>query len=324
MGISPQYGPGLRAEDPKAWATLQGHTNEIMSVAFSPDGKSLASASQDNSVKLWNVATGKERSTLQGHPEPVWSVAFNPDGTILASASDDKTVKLWDVATGKQRATLQGHTKEVMSVAYSPDGKTLASASEDKTIRLWDEPLTKKAESARSAILAPEDLDGLWTTLAGEDAEKAYQAIGTLVGATHQAVLLVRGRLRPAPEPNVQQITRWITALDSDQFAVRQKATGELEKLGEQVAPALRTKLAERPSLEVRQRIEQLLSKIEQEPLSPDSIRTLRAVEVLEHIGSSEATKVLETLASGAKCFRLTREAKASLERLNKRAVAEK
>jgi len=238
---------------------------------------------------------------------------------LALGCGDEMT--LWDVATGKQRATLLGHTKEVTSVAYSPDSKTLASASGDKTIRLWDVPPTKKADSA---ILAPEDLAGLWTTLAGEDAEKAYQAIGILVGANDQAVLLVKGRLRPAPEPNVQQITRWITALGSDQFAVRQKATEELEKLGEQVAPVLRRKLAERPPLEVRQRLEQLLSKIEQEPLSPDSIRTLYAVEVLEHIGSSEAKKVLETLATGAEGCRLTREAKASLERLKKRVVAEK
>ena len=98
-------------------------------------------------MKLWDLATDKERATLQGHTkedretsEPAYgveSVAFSPDGKTLAAASHDMTVKVWDVATAK-RATLQGHTQAVYSVAFSPDSKTLASASGDKTVRLWD------------------------------------------------------------------------------------------------------------------------------------------------------------------------------------------
>jgi RNA polymerase sigma factor (sigma-70 family) len=301
---------------------LQGHTSCVRSVAYSPDGKTLASASDDQTVKLWEVTTGKERTTLQGHMGIVWSLAYSPDGKTLASASEDKTVKLWDVATGKERTTLQGHTSFVRSVAYSPDGKTLASASEDQTVKLWDITAATKARSARATILAPKDLDRLWTTLAGDNAAQAYQAIGTLVVAPEQAVALVKERLRPVLEPNVQQINAWVTDLDSDQFAVREKATEELEQLGKRAEAALRKKLAAKPSVEVRQRIEQLLSKVEE--LTPESFRALRAVEVLEHIGSSEAKKVLETLATGAEGFRLTREATASLERLNKRVVAEK
>ena len=125
-------------------------------------------------------------------------------------------------------------------------------------------------------------------------------------------------------EPNAQQITSYITDLESDQFAVRQKATVELEKSGEQAEAALRKKLADKPAAEVRQRIEQLLSKIEQEQLPPESIRAVRAVEVLEYIGSPEAKAVLETLAGGAEGARLTKEAKASLARLNRQEVGEK
>ncbi|MFO0964971.1 MAG: hypothetical protein U0793_05185 [Gemmataceae bacterium] len=100
--------------------------------------KTTGSTAPDKTVKLWNLATNKERVTLEGHTESVMSVVFSPDGKILASASRDKTVKLWDVATGKERATLHGHEGMVYSVAFTPDGKTLASVSGDKTVRLWD------------------------------------------------------------------------------------------------------------------------------------------------------------------------------------------
>ncbi|HEV3262256.1 MAG TPA: hypothetical protein VG013_35725, partial [Gemmataceae bacterium] len=93
-----------------------------LSVAYSPDWKSLASAREDQTIKLWDVAMGKERATLQGHTAVVSSVAYSPDGKSLASGSVDKTVRLWDVATGQEKATCKGHTSGVSSVAYSPGG----------------------------------------------------------------------------------------------------------------------------------------------------------------------------------------------------------
>jgi parallel beta-helix repeat protein len=123
---------------PEHIRTLSGHTGFVCSVAFSPDGKILASGSFDWTIKLWDVATGRELRTLQGHTSPVYSVAFSPDGKILASASGDNTIKLWDVATGTLLRTFKGHTYWVYSVAFSPDGKVLASGSLDKTIKLWD------------------------------------------------------------------------------------------------------------------------------------------------------------------------------------------
>jgi serine/threonine protein kinase len=118
--------------------TLQGHSNSVNSVAFSPDGKILASGSYDKTIKLWDVGTGREIYTLQGHSSYVNSIAFSPDGKILASGSDDKTIKLWNVTTKARIRTIEAHSDSVRSVTFSPDSKILASGSSDKTIKLWD------------------------------------------------------------------------------------------------------------------------------------------------------------------------------------------
>lgn len=116
------------------------HTGAVYSVAFSPDGKTLATGSMDHTAMLWDAATHFKLATLAGHTEPVTSVAFSPDSKILATASRDKFIKLWNVAGNQSAliATLEGHDGWVRSVAFSPDGTMLASASSDRTVRLWD------------------------------------------------------------------------------------------------------------------------------------------------------------------------------------------
>ncbi|MDZ7968696.1 MAG: serine/threonine-protein kinase [Nostoc sp. DedSLP03] len=121
--------------------TLTEHSGTLSSVnalAISPDGHTLASASDDKNIKLWDLNTKKVLASLSGHTHAVKSVTFSPDGQILATASDDKTIKLWQFDTLKEICTLWGHAHAVKSVAFSPDGQILASGSWDKTIKLWD------------------------------------------------------------------------------------------------------------------------------------------------------------------------------------------
>ena len=116
----------------------KGHSGALRSVAHSPDGLTLASSSDDHTIKLWGAANGKLLRTLEGHTGGISTVAFSPDGNTLASGSNDKTIKLWDARSGDLLQTLKGHTNSVLSVAFAPDGQTLASGAMDKTIKLWD------------------------------------------------------------------------------------------------------------------------------------------------------------------------------------------
>jgi WD40 repeat protein len=129
---------------------FEGHTRQVNQVAFSPDGKHALSGSTDQTMRLWDVATGKEVRRFEGHAGGVWAVAFSPDGKYAGSggggtdkdgtwvSNPDPSVRLWDVATGKELRKFDGHTDQVLGVAFTPDGKHLVSASGDRTLRAWE------------------------------------------------------------------------------------------------------------------------------------------------------------------------------------------
>src|SRR5262249_19045980 len=130
----PRTGPATGQER----AILKGHEGWGGAVAFSPDGRTLATGSADKAIKLWRVPGGEVRATLTGHTDYVCAAAFAPDGRTLGTGSYDGSAKLWDVATGRERRTLRGHHGVVMAVAFSPDGRILATAGLDGLVKLWD------------------------------------------------------------------------------------------------------------------------------------------------------------------------------------------
>ncbi|KAF2260939.1 WD40 repeat-like protein [Lojkania enalia] len=136
---------------------LQGHTDSVYAVTFSPDSKLVASASYDRTVRIWDATAGTAMQTLKGHSSWVYAVAFAPDGKLLASGSGDRTVRIWDIVTGSSTQTLSGHANSVLAVTFSPDGHRVISASRDKKVRIWDivtraDPQLLESNSAVHAV----------------------------------------------------------------------------------------------------------------------------------------------------------------------------
>jgi len=163
---------------------INGHVSFINYLLISPDGQTLASASADKTIKLWNLATGKEIHTLTGHSSFVNYLAISPDGQILASASADKAIKLWNLATGQEIRTLTGHSSFVNYLAISRDGQILVSASADKTIKLWNLATGKELRtiSGHSNYIDYFAISSDWQTIATGSADNKIKIWNLVTG----------------------------------------------------------------------------------------------------------------------------------------------
>ncbi len=334
----------------KLWDTRRGCVRAgwedrgapAIAVAFSPDGRLLATG-EEGGVRLWEAAGGGEVCSLRGRLGPVHALAFSPDGHTLAAGSGqgfqptfsgrfaqlqpgadpDCAIRLWDVFTGEQLRSLPGHDGPAHYLAFSADGSTLVSASTDRTVISWDVASVTGRPCPR-ADLSGDRLPALWADLGGADAARAQRAVAVLMRSPAAAVPFLEKALPPATAPPSERVAALLADLDHQEFPRREAASRELEKLGELGDPALRRALAANPSPEARRRLERLRQAIEAEAPSSEWLRGVRVLQVLEGIGTPEARRVLAGLAGGLAEARLTREAQASLRRLERRAFADK
>lgn len=304
------------------------------SMAFSPDGVTLAVPMQDRTILLIKGSTGKESGRLEaGTGSFFQTLVFSPDGRTLAGALSNMMyaggpvgvpvqpnqtfrVAVWELASGRIREEFAGHQNSIGALAFSPDGRTLASGSYDTTILLWD--LTGGGKATAPTV---EALEKIWADLTQKEAKAAYrQGILRLLAAPQLTLDFLKKNLTPAKAPSVssQEIDKLVADLDAEKFAVREKATKTLEQLGPIAADALKKASQGQPNLEQQRRIDTLLEKLARAILSPEEMRAVRAVEVLERMGTPQAREVLQTLSQGASHARLTQDALVALQRLGR------
>jgi WD40 repeat protein len=296
---------------------IKGQHNWLSLHSFSPDGRILAGTDGSmfgpNQFVLWETATGGERLRRPAFGKSIDTMAFSPDGRTLALGCGDGTIRLWDVATGEVQQSLPSDQGAIHALAFSNDGAHLASAGTSRKILIWD-VRERRQRTGKARTLSREALAASWRDMADFDAARPFEAQQTLARAPQSAMAFLHERLRPIVAPEPRQVQRLIVDLNSDSYPVREQEMRQLEQLGDGVEVYLRQTLEQRPSLEVRRRVEQLLEMLVAD--SPEHLRNGRALEVLEWLNTPNSRQLLDELAHGAPDAWVTREAKASLRHL--------
>jgi dipeptidyl aminopeptidase/acylaminoacyl peptidase len=301
------------------------HLAGSVTLIFAPDGKSLASAgrvSQNQSqVQVWATATGNELLRFGGLDALSLSLTFSPSGRILAagmymSKPSSAEIYLWDVQSGEEIRRIRSPQESIHSVAFTPDAQTLVSGGGESSILLWD--LTGQVRDGKllPAALTAKELEKLWVALGG-DAAQADRVIWMLARAPQETLPLLKTRLQPVAPADAEKVAKHVADLDSPRFAERDKAVKALQEMGEAAEGAMRKVMDGNPSLEVRRRLERILDH-DKQTKEKEVIRRLRAIETVEHIGTTAARQLLEALAKTSPNPRLTQAAAAALQRLAK------
>lgn len=302
---------------------LTGHSGGVKTVVFSPSANILASAGGDRIIRLWDLGSGRTLRQLTGHRGLIFSLAFAPGGQTLASSSDDRTIRLWDVASGRQTRELPATHGLVSAVAFSPDGKYLASVNRGgSTVMLKRPSLSREPMPASTSTPLPINLEKLWFDLALVDVKQAQQMTETMVANPTLTVRFLQARLKPATPLDPARFYMLLGNLGAESAAVAEQAKQDFIRLGPLAEPGLRRSMADMPDCELRQRIEQILARLQEAPRSPQVLRELRAVGVLGKINTAEAKMVLQNVSRGVPEAWLTKEASLTLQRLESGAAA--
>jgi hypothetical protein len=315
----------------RAWDTTTGkeirvigHTKgRIQLMTYSPDGTTLAATGHEG-TRLWDAGTGVEiRSLKRDDKRATSNLAFSPDGRLVALAtsnaqSEAHELLVWEVASGTPRHEFSGSHGDILALAFSPDGRMLVSGGVDTTLLLWDLSGGSGNATAVQGKLTSKELSALWSALTDPDAAKGHRAMVRLTASPTESVVLLKEQLQPVPvvAPNDHEIEELIGKLDEESFAKREQGSRELRRIGRPAKAALEKALAADPGAEKRRRIEALLQDMSSMHPTPESIRSSRAVELLERLNTPESRELLATLAKGAPEARLTRDSKAALKRL--------
>lgn len=292
-------------------------------LCFSPDGAHLAtSAVRGSPLQLWRVSDGAEVASFQveadAHGRDPAPIVFSPDGKRLAAVDANRDIYVWELATRDKIRTFRGHQKSVTSLAFSPDGGTLLSGSEDATMLLWD----VAGASLAAARLTPEQLRDYWKALADADSGIAASAAKALLGTPQQTVDLFGERLTAGEFLDARELPRLIAELSGDDVKASLQAESRLKSFGNHASGALFKALGEKPPLAARKRIEQVLQAIGEFPIPPETLKRTRAIQLLEQIGSEDAAIILKKLADTKPATPASLDAKAALQRLQKRSMA--
>jgi WD40 repeat protein len=244
------------------------------------------------------------------------ALGIAPDGRSIFCAGNDGVIHIYETATGKIRRSLSRHRNYVTSLATTADGRRLLTASYDLTALVWDISLIGFSPKG-VPVPTPDEEANLWDKLLERDAKTPYEAMTTLAVHPLRAVAFIRAQIKPvATSPDDATLDRLVAELDDEKFAVRERATRELDRLGEAAVSGMRARLAKSPPLETHRRIVRFLDKHDPALPTPAHLQEIRALELLEQLNSAESRTALTELAQGAANARLTRAAAASLARL--------
>jgi len=285
-------------------------------VAFAPDSRQLAVWDQGGNVVVVDVRSGAatRRLPVADVSDGASALAFSSDGKRVAVGSSFGRVTVWDVSTGEALAPFAGHEGTVTGLVFTADGKKLISTAMDGTALVWtvpDQPLpTGPIESAVTGF------DEAFGLLGAADAAQAQRGLDYLYRNPVEAVKQAGARVSvPAPVP-AAKLARYVADLESDEFSTREAAVNALAEIGGEAGPLLKQAAETSPSAEVRKLAAELLARIDAPAVRSGDLQVLRAVEVMEHLGTSQAREQLEKWAAGPAGRRTTVEAAAALVRL--------